>query len=64
MNSGEMPPEDKKQPKNDEKAEFLDELSLTMVKAREVLSDSGGKITTCVASIVVNTRTLCRNSWG
>ncbi|EDM27053.1 hypothetical protein LNTAR_07409 [Lentisphaera araneosa HTCC2155] len=45
MNSGEMPPEDKKQPKNDEKAEFLDELALTMVKAREVLSDSGGKIT-------------------
>lgn len=45
LNSGEMPPEDKKQPKNHEKADFLDDLSKTMVTARKALSDSGGKIT-------------------
>ncbi|EDM26967.1 hypothetical protein LNTAR_06979 [Lentisphaera araneosa HTCC2155] len=45
INSGEMPPEDKKQPKSQEKADFLESLSNTMVDARKVLSDSGGKIT-------------------
>ncbi len=45
LNSGEMPPEKKKQPKDQEKVVFLDELSKTMVKARNLLSDSGGKIT-------------------
>jgi hypothetical protein len=45
LNSGEMPPEKKKQPTNDEKANFLDDLAATMVEARKVLSDSGGKIT-------------------
>ena len=45
LNSGEMPPEKKKQPTNDEKANFLDDLAATMVDARKVLSDSGGKIT-------------------
>ena len=45
LNSGEMPPEDSQQPGNKEKADFLDDLSLTMVTARKVLSDSGGKIT-------------------
>ncbi|MBB65615.1 MAG: hypothetical protein CMO81_11195 [Waddliaceae bacterium] len=45
LNSGEMPPKDSKQPVNKEKADFLDDLSLTMVTARKVLSDSGGKIT-------------------
>ena len=45
INAGEMPPEKKKQPSNEEKAEFLDELSETMVLARKALSDSGGKIT-------------------
>ncbi|EDM27075.1 hypothetical protein LNTAR_07519 [Lentisphaera araneosa HTCC2155] len=45
INSGDMPPEDKKQPKNVEKADFLESLSNTMVTARKVLSDSGGKIT-------------------
>ena len=45
LNSGEMPPEKKKQPTNDEKANFLDALAATMVDARKVLSDSGGKIT-------------------
>ena len=45
LNSGEMPPERLRQPGNREKADFLDDLSLTMVTARKVLSDSGGKIT-------------------
>lgn len=45
MNSGEMPPEDKKQPKQSEKADFLDALAQTMVAARRALSDSGGEIT-------------------
>ena len=45
LNSGEMPPEKKKQPEQAEKADFLDDLSLTMVTARKALADSGGKIT-------------------
>ena len=45
MNSGEMPPENKRQPMNEEKADFLDDLAQTMVLARRKLSDSGGKIT-------------------
>ena len=45
LNSGEMPPKDSEQPGNKEKADFLDDLSLTMVTARRMLSDSGGKIT-------------------
>jgi hypothetical protein len=44
INSGEMPPKKKKQPKSDEKADFLEDLSNTMVTARQILSDSGGKI--------------------
>jgi len=46
LNAGEMPPEKKKQPTSDEKASFLADLSNTMVAARKVLSDSGGKIIT------------------
>ncbi len=45
MNSGEMPPEDEKQPEQHEKADFLDALAQTMVDARRSLSDSGGEIT-------------------
>ena len=45
LNSGEMPPEKKKQPEPAEKADFLDDLALTMVAVRKVLGDSGGKIT-------------------
>ncbi|MDA8961402.1 DUF1592 domain-containing protein [bacterium] len=45
LNSGEMPPEKKKQPEQKEKADFLDALAKTMVKARRSLSDSGGEIT-------------------
>jgi mono/diheme cytochrome c family protein len=45
LNSGEMPPEDEKQPQDDEKAAFLESLSETMVAARRKLSDTGGAIT-------------------
>ncbi len=45
LNSGEMPPEDKKQPIAAEKAQFLDDLSHQLVQARKILSDSGGVIT-------------------
>ena len=45
LNAGEMPPEDSPQPGNTQKADFLDDLAQTMVAARKVLSDSGGKIT-------------------
>ncbi len=45
LNSGEMPPEKKKQPEGAEKADFLDELAQTLVTARKLLADSGGKIT-------------------
>ena len=45
INSGEMPPEDEKQPDAAAKTEFLDDLSRMLVTARAVLSDSGGKIT-------------------
>jgi hypothetical protein len=45
INSGEMPPEDEKQPTNAEKAAFLESLSDTMVAARRKLSDTGGLIT-------------------
>jgi hypothetical protein len=44
LNSGEMPPEDAPQPANAEKADFLDDLARTIVAARSVLTDSGGKI--------------------
>jgi hypothetical protein len=45
LNSGEMPPKKKKQPKNNEKVVFLDGLAKTMVKARKLLTDTGGEIT-------------------
>lgn len=45
INSGEMPPEDEKQPKPEEKLAFLEALSRQMVVARKALSDSGGSIT-------------------
>ena len=44
INSGEMPPEDEKQPDQAVKTDFLDDLSRMLVTARAVLSDSGGKI--------------------
>lgn len=45
LNSGEMPPEDEKQPKPEEKLAFLEALSKQMVVARKALADSGGSIT-------------------
>jgi hypothetical protein len=45
INSGEMPPDDEKQPSAAAKTDFLDALSQTLVAARAVLGDSGGKIT-------------------
>ena len=45
LNSGDMPPEDAKQPENNAKADFLEALSQTMVVARKALSDQGGNIT-------------------
>ena len=45
MNSGEMPPEDEKQPPNAAKADFLDDLSNVMVAARRALNDQHGVIT-------------------
>ena len=45
MNSGEMPPEDEKQPPNAAKTDFLDDLSNVMVAARRNLGDQNGVIT-------------------
>lgn len=45
VNSGEMPPEDETLPETGAKTEFLDALSGTLVIARKVLADQGGKIT-------------------
>jgi hypothetical protein len=45
INSGEMPPpEEKKQPGKQEKADFLDDLAQVMVAARRSLSDQHGNI--------------------
>ena len=45
LNAGEMPPEDETQPKDDEKAALLEDLSGVMVDARKMLSDTGGATT-------------------
>jgi hypothetical protein len=45
LNAGEMPPQDEPQPEPGAKADFLDALATTMVKARKSLSDQGGLIT-------------------
>ncbi len=45
MNSGDMPPEDEKQPANVAKTDLLDDLSNAMVAARRTLSDQNGVIT-------------------
>jgi len=45
LNSGDMPPEDSKQPDKNAKVELLDDLANTLVVARKVLSDQGGQIT-------------------
>jgi len=45
VNSGEMPPEEEKQPDREEKTAFLEALSGTLVTARKTLGDVQGKIT-------------------
>ncbi len=45
MNSGEMPPDDEKQPDRAAKANFLDDLANVMVAARRSLGDQHGVIT-------------------
>ena len=44
LNSGDMPPEDERQPERATKADFLDDLATAMVTARKVLADQGGRI--------------------
>ncbi len=44
VNSGEMPPDDAKQPVAGPKTDFLEAVSQTLVSARKSLGDSGGKI--------------------
>ncbi len=44
MNSGEMPPEDEKQPEAKAKTDFLDDLANVLVTARRALSDQHGVI--------------------
>jgi hypothetical protein len=44
LNSGDMPPDDAEQPERDRKAEFLDSLSHTLVTARRIIGDQGGRI--------------------
>ena len=44
INSGEMPPEEAKQPEAGAKTDFLEALSQVLVTARRTLGDSGGKI--------------------
>tara|TARA_R110002096_G_scaffold4501_19_gene21175 strand:- start:7607 stop:10150 length:2544 start_codon:yes stop_codon:yes gene_type:complete len=45
LNTGEMPPEDKKQLTAEDKTSFLDDLSNRIVTARKILSDNGGVVT-------------------
>jgi len=45
MNSGDMPPEEEKQPSNEAKADLLDDLANVMVAARRSLGDRQGAIT-------------------
>lgn len=44
LNSGDMPPEDAKQPKDDELARTLDVLTGALLQARRRLTDLGGEI--------------------
>ena len=44
VNAGEMPPEDAEPIASDTKADFLDDLSTSLVAARKRLTDSGGNI--------------------
>lgn len=44
LNSGEMPPEDAKQPDRERKTEFLAALSQTVAQARKIIGDQQGRI--------------------
>ena len=44
LNGGDMPPEDELQPKNEQLAEVLDQLTQSLVTARRRLTDHGGEI--------------------
>jgi hypothetical protein len=44
LNASEMPPEGARQPERERKAEFLDALSHTLVTARKIIGDQGGRI--------------------
>jgi hypothetical protein len=44
LNSGEMPPEEEKQPRAEEKADLIDDLSTVMVLARKALADRNGAV--------------------
>jgi cytochrome c553 len=44
LNAGEMPPEGARQPARERKAKFLDALSHTLVTARKIIGDQGGRI--------------------
>ena len=44
LNSGEMPPEEEKQPKGEAKADLIDDLSNVMVAARKALADQNGAV--------------------
>lgn len=45
LNSGDMPPENAKQPENEQLAKALDALTSTLLTARKRLTDHGGEIT-------------------
>ncbi len=47
INSGEMPPRDAEPISDKDKTAFLKDLSIQMVTARKILSDTGGVITMC-----------------
>jgi hypothetical protein len=47
LNSGELPPEDEKQPPPQGKADLLEDLANTLVVARKSLSDQHGRIVLC-----------------
>jgi len=64
MNSGEMPPEDEKQPAKAAKTDFLDDLSNVMVAARRNLSDRNGLITMRRLNRREYRNTLPGVSWG
>ena len=64
LNSGEMPPKDSQQPGNKEKADFLDDLSLTMVTARKDAVRLVVAKSPCGDSTSATIRTASKACWG